>query len=94
MCSRFVADILTRLSLSPRGQSGSQRKRLDKDKDALEIADKCACFKRQRLLDGASLAKTLVFSLLHDPNATGNVLAQTAAGLVSGARRDNISSCG
>ena len=28
MCSRFVADILTRLSLSPRGQSGSQRKRL------------------------------------------------------------------
>jgi|SRR5580692_1113445 hypothetical protein len=51
------------------------------NKDAERLADECECFERKRLLNGPSLAKTLVFGFLHDPNATSNVLAQTAAAL-------------
>jgi hypothetical protein len=44
-----------------------------------QIARKCGCIQRERLLNGRLLAQTLVFGLLHAPEATGSQLAQTAA---------------
>jgi hypothetical protein len=43
------------------------------------LARNCGCIKRERLMSGGQLAQTLVFGLLHAPEATGSQLAQTAA---------------
>ena len=43
-----------------------------------KLARETGCIKRKRLLDGSTLAQTLVFGLLHNPEATGEQLAQAA----------------
>ena len=42
------------------------------------LARESGCIQRERLLNGALIAQTFVFGLLHDPNASGSQLAQTA----------------
>lgn len=43
-----------------------------------KLARETGCIRRKRLLSGSTLAQTLVFGLLHNPEATGGQLAQAA----------------